>query len=54
MLTPKGQRSFFSKECSNLPFLAHEAGTKKNYFDRTDCKIIMFEVERIFFLPYAW
>jgi hypothetical protein len=28
-ITPKGQRSFFSKKCSNLPFLAQEAKTKK-------------------------
>jgi hypothetical protein len=28
-LTPKGQRSFFSKNTSKLPFLAQEAQTKK-------------------------
>jgi hypothetical protein len=28
-LTPKGQRSFFSKNGSNMPFLAQEAQTKK-------------------------
>jgi hypothetical protein len=27
--TPKGQRSFFSKKCSDLPFLTQEAQTKK-------------------------
>jgi hypothetical protein len=29
LLTPEGQRSFFSKKCSNRPFLAQEAQTKK-------------------------
>jgi hypothetical protein len=32
MLTPKGRRSFFSKKCSNLPFLAQEAKMKQKYF----------------------
>jgi hypothetical protein len=26
-LTPKRKRSFFSKKCSNLPFIAQEANT---------------------------
>jgi hypothetical protein len=33
-LTPKGQKSFFSKKCSNLPFLAQEAKTKTKSFFR--------------------
>jgi hypothetical protein len=32
ILTPKGQRSFFSKICLNLPFLAQEAELKKIVF----------------------
>jgi hypothetical protein len=32
LLTPKGWRSFFSKKCSNMPFLAKEEKTKKNLF----------------------
>jgi hypothetical protein len=30
--TPKGRRSFFSKKCSNVPFQAQEAQTKKKSF----------------------
>jgi hypothetical protein len=29
ILTPKGERSFFSKKSSNLPFLVQEAQMKK-------------------------
>jgi hypothetical protein len=32
ILTPKEQRSFFSKKCSNLPFLAQEEKMKKISF----------------------
>jgi hypothetical protein len=50
VLSPKGRRSFFSKKCSNRPFLAREHVQKVYH---TDCEIIRFEVERKVFFHCA-
>jgi hypothetical protein len=42
-LTPIGRRSFFSKKCSNLSFLAQEAQMKKKKFKKNcnfNCNIL--------------